>query len=356
MLPYAFLAAKILQSNLQRLPAPYRLTFILTYKCNFRCRVCNIWKREQRQEMSTQEIERFFSRNRNIVWLNLAGGEIFLRSDLKEIAGIVYRKLRNLAVLDFATTGFFTDETLSFAYGLKRYRPRRVFITVSLDGPPQLHERLRGVQGSWENAIETFKGLRRLRPYNIFTYFGYTLNSENTGAFFDTVREAESAVPGIGLGDFHLNLAQTSAFYYKNDSSLDRDWHLSQRRALSVLLRQARRARKGGSPVVSFLERAYQKNLEKFLEDRKTPLACKALSASCCIDPYWNVYPCISYDRPLANLKENDFDLKGIWGSKKARRARADIAQGRCPQCWTPCEAYQTILGNVLSNMLDIIA
>jgi hypothetical protein len=27
-----------------------------------------------------------------------------------------------------------------------------------------------------------------------------------------------------------------------------------------------------------------------------------------------------------------------------------EIWQGQCPQCWTACEAYQSILGNVLAG------
>ena len=33
-----------------------------------------------------------------------------------------------------------------------------------------------------------------------------------------------------------------------------------------------------------------------------------------------------------------------------AKKLQAEIWEGQCPQCWTACEAYQTILGNVLAG------
>ena len=36
----------------------------------------------------------------------------------------------------------------------------------------------------------------------------------------------------------------------------------------------------------------------------------------------------------------------------RRRSVQREIWQGQCPQCWTACEAYQSILGNVLAGRL----
>ena len=40
------LGRRILLSNFRRSPMPFKLTFILTYRCDCRCRMCNIWQRK----------------------------------------------------------------------------------------------------------------------------------------------------------------------------------------------------------------------------------------------------------------------------------------------------------------------
>jgi hypothetical protein len=54
------------------------------------------------------------------------------------------------------------------------------------------------------------------------------------------------------------------------------------------------------------------------------------------------------FDEPIGNLRENGFDLGRIWRSRKALEVLRTVEEERCPHCWTPCEAYQTVLGNLL--------
>ena len=83
-----------------------------------------------------------------------------------------------------------------------------------------------------------------------------------------------------------------------------------------------------------------------YLESGKTPMRCHALRSSCFIDSWGHVYPCTIYDRKVGSLRDVDFDLARIWESDEARQLQKEIWNYDCPQCWTPCEAYQSILGN----------
>jgi hypothetical protein len=44
--------------------------------------------------------------------------------------------------------------------------------------------------------------------------------------------------------------------------------------------------------------------------------------------------------------------LAPIWEALATNHLQREIWQGQCPQCWTACEAYQSILGNVLAGRL----
>ena len=58
--PYLRLAGNVLRSNGPRLAFPYKLTFVVTYRCNYRCETCNIWQRTPSNELTLEEIQGFF--------------------------------------------------------------------------------------------------------------------------------------------------------------------------------------------------------------------------------------------------------------------------------------------------------
>jgi len=81
-------------------------------------------------------------------------------------------------------------------------------------------------------------------------------------------------------------------------------------------------------------------------------MPCHALRSSCFIDPWGRVFPCITYSRPVGNLRDTAMDLQPIWQGHEATRIQSEIWQGKCPQCWTACEAYQSILGNLVRPLV----
>src|SRR4029453_466993 len=103
----------------------------------------------------------------------------------------------------------------------------------------------------------------------------------------------------------------------------------------------------GWSPV-NYLERAYLRHVRRYLETKETPMRCHALRSSCFVDSWGNVFPCTIYDRRMGNLGESGYDLATIWNQPDTRAVQGEIWESNCPNCWTPCEAYQSILGNLV--------
>ena len=106
MNPYLNLSRNILRSNFGRLPFPYKLTFAITYRCNYRCRICNIWKRDPAEELTLDEFERFFKKSNGFNWIDFTGGEVWLRKDFTGIIEAAIRNCRNLLMLHFPTYGY----------------------------------------------------------------------------------------------------------------------------------------------------------------------------------------------------------------------------------------------------------
>ena len=101
---------------------------------------------------------------------------------------------------------------------------------------------------------------------------------------------------------------------------------------------------------VQILEYRYLSKIEEFLKTRRTPVTCKALSSSCFLDPKGDVYPCNSFSKVMGNIRNYDYDLRKIWNLPSTQETREGITKGKCPHCWTPCEAYQSLLGNLFNQ------
>src|SRR5436190_14497936 len=134
--------ARLGKANFFRLGSPLKINLCVTYWCQYRCKTCNIWQRKPTDELSTDELLRFFSKNRSVSWLDLTGGEPFLRKDFGTVLEAALAECRHLAVVHFPTNGFLTDRIVATAERLPSRTSARVIITVSLDGDEELNDEI----------------------------------------------------------------------------------------------------------------------------------------------------------------------------------------------------------------------
>lgn len=340
------LAFDVARSNLGELPLPYRLTFALTDRCQARCTMCGIWQKPSGNELTLAEIDAFFRRNNRYSWINLTGGEIFQRPDYDDIFRIVTERCRRLYLLNFPTNGCQSDAIVaSIERILAQRRPNRLMVTVSMDGPAQLHDSIRGLPGLWQQAMETYRRLVELRSDRFSPFLGYTLQQANLHAFTETILACRNVVSDISADNFHLNVAQISPLYYGNQDFSGTLPLAEASRTINTIM--AMRSKQHLSPV-AILERRYQKLAAAYLESGRSPLPCQAANASCFITADGRVFACTSHTALIGSLRDHDMDLKRLWRSPHRLQVRGEIRAGSCPGCWTPCEAYQTILGNLL--------
>ena len=339
--PYLHLAGNIILSNVKRVPFPYKLTYALTYRCNYRCRTCNIWQRKPTDELSFQEIKQFFERSNQFSWIHLTGGEIFLRPDLLDIVRLILDQCPHLLLLNFPTNGFLTKAIVSTLEKILTLKPPELFVTVSLDGEEKLNDEIRGVPGGWKRQIKTYQEVHGLP--GVKSALGLTLSPFNLDRFETAFQAAQNECPWLTYEDFHVNVYHTS-YYYGNTEN-----PLTPREAENIRqqINRYRRLRPLKFHPISYLEWSYLKRVEPYLRSGRTPLPCRALRSSCFMDPSGNIFPCGMYERTLGNIRDHDYRLLSIWNSESALRVQQEIAHFQCPQCWTPCEAYQSILGNL---------
>ena len=338
-----------LKSNFSSLERPYKLTFAITYWCQSRCIMCNIWEARPKGELSLDEIRRFASKNTFFKWLEITGGEPFLRNDIVEIARSFAESSDGLALLTIPTNSLcnhdMVEAKLEQILGLGI---PRVAITVSLDGYRELHDRIRGIPGNYDKAIDMYRRLQALkeRHKNLFFVFGYTMLKENQGQFEATYRAVKRDIPQIRYEDFFVNVGQLSEIYYTNSSN---QGVLADRGVMAEEIERVIKARGTGMRAEQILERAFLRRLVKYVKTNKSPMRSRSLDASLFMDSFGNVYPSIMWGRRIGNIKDSGFDLDAIWNCKDAEEVRKLIKEGKEPDGWTACEAYQTLVGDMKS-------
>ena len=134
----------------------------VTYRCNFKCRICDFWKDsyDKTHELTLDDF-RLIGRKLNqlgTLIISLAGGEPLMREDLCDITRVL-NDAGHFPIL--ITNGWFVDAER----GRDLLRAGLQEISVSVDyADPARHDAQRGLPGSWERAIRALELLNCNRP------------------------------------------------------------------------------------------------------------------------------------------------------------------------------------------------
>jgi MoaA/NifB/PqqE/SkfB family radical SAM enzyme len=337
-----------LKSNFTALGEPYKLNFAITYRCQSRCKTCNIWQTKPSGELTLEEITRFAEKNPSFRWITITGGEPFLRSDIVEIIDAFRRNSRGLYLVTIPTNSLSSRElVLGKVEEIMKLGIPKLSITLSLDGGRGLHDEMRGVPGAFDRVMALAKGLRELqkRYPGLYFVFGYTISRYNVGRLEDTYEAVRKEIPEVNWNNFHVNVAHTSEIYYSN---LNMDLK-TESAAIARELRGFVRKRGVGANALDAVESVFLRNLVKYVETGKAPMRSRSLDASLFVDSNGNVFPSIMWAKKLGNLRDTGYDLRPIWTGEQAAEARKLLRKGEEPVSWTACEAYQAIVGDLPS-------
>src|SRR5579862_925613 len=102
-------------------------------RCNCRCVMCDIWKRESNDQMRLQDLERHRTslENLGVRQVVLTGGEPLLHNDLTALCDFFRDQDIHLTLL---TTGLLLHKRAEDVAALFDD------VIVSLDGPPEIHD------------------------------------------------------------------------------------------------------------------------------------------------------------------------------------------------------------------------
>lgn len=178
---------------------PRSLTIEITSRCNLRCRYCYFFNNPAMvyRDLSTDEWLTFFNElgALGVMKVILAGGEPFIREDLRELLGGIISNRMRFSFL--SNGGLINDEIAGFLAGTGRCE----YVQVSVDGScAEIHDSCRG-KGSFDGAI---RGIRTLQSHKISVAVRTTIHRNNV---HDLENIAHFLLDELGLTDFGTNAA-----------------------------------------------------------------------------------------------------------------------------------------------------
>jgi len=271
--------------------------------------MCNTWQfpSSEGEEIAPGDLRSL----PHLKFINITGGEPFLRSDISDIVDVLKPKANRIVV---STNGYFTDRVVALA---KRHPD--IGFRISLEGLPSANDDLRGLQDGFDHGMRTLLQLREVGCKDIG--FGITVSDRNA----DDLGELAELADAMGV-EFATAVVHNSFYFHKYDNEIT-----EVDRVVANFEVLARRQLAARHPKTWF--RAwFNMGLANRVKGRERLLPCRMGSDMIFVDPFGEVRPCNGpLEISMGSLKEKSFDE--IWNSDAARDARCQVEKCQA-NCW----------------------
>lgn len=285
---------------------------IVTYRCNAKCYMCNTWQHPSKKndEFSPDLVSKIPG---GLKFINITGGEPFLRDDLDQIIQVALTKTKRLVI---STNGYFTKKIV----GLCEKYGNRIGVRISIEGLPAANDELRGIKDGFDHGLRTLVTLHDMGIKDIG--FGITVSDRNAKDMIDLYRLANS----MGL-EFATAVTHNSYYFHKLDNEFENSEMIAgEFERVAVELLKTHRPK-------NWFRAYFNMGLANRVRGGKRPLPCEVGTDVFFLDPYGNILPCNGSDEPMimGNLNEQAFDE--IWNSARANEIKKQV--NNCTkECW----------------------
>ena len=289
-----------------KLSAPISVVWEITNNCNYKCPHCRAYQMYHEEDEIIEDIVIKELIDSKVMFVNISGGEPLLHPRIFDIA----KRLSNENIyLALSTNGYFYS----------KYRKNIVdsgikFVQVSLDGKKELHEKFRGVNGSYEKAVEA---LKIAKEDGLRTQMNVTITSSNINDLEWNYNIAKKIpvdkifyrrVVPYGKAKTNKYVLPEKGLYYEQIRKLSK----LDSNDLQVSI---------DDPILNVL-----KNIQG-----TEYIACGAGINNLGISSEGNVYPCIFLREKIGNLKTNK--LVDIWNNSITLKKLRERKIEKCGKC-----------------------
>lgn len=292
---------------------PTDASIILTYRCPMKCQMCNIWQNptDSKEEITAEDLKTL----PRLKFINLTGGEPFIREDLSEIVEECYKHTDRIVI---STSGWYEDRVISLA---KRFP--NIGIRISIEGLSRKNDELRGRDGGFDKGLRTLLTLKNMGLKDIG--FGCTVSNHNSGDMLSLYHLSRELGLEFATAAFH------NSFYFHKDNN-----HISNKEEVISNFEKLIEMQLSENHPKSWFRAYFNMGLINYIEGNRRMLPCEAGTANFFIDPWGEIYPCNGLEckywkESMGNIHNAPFEE--IWNSPKAQKVRELVRS--CPKnCW----------------------
>ncbi|MCL2642813.1 MAG: radical SAM protein [Candidatus Bathyarchaeota archaeon] len=303
---------------------PHHAQWLITRKCNYKCLGCNVWKEQEKNELSTEEIKRGMDilKEAGIIELVLSGGNPLLREDIGEI-------------IDYATERFVTTVYDNGSMAAKKMDLLRNvdFVALSIDSlDEKKHDFIKDVSGAWKNAMETVEILQK---EGIKVSVSPTISQVNLYEIADITNYFTSKGISVWYCLYSYDRADDSNQLFRIGKSND-EFVITDKEAMVKLCDTLMDMKKNNKHIL--ITDKLLKTLRSLYAEEKRTWNCKALQSFLVVDHLGRVAGCHNH-----TFAGSIFDLPKNWKSKEYNNLREKYET--CTQCTYLCYVFYSLYG-----------
>ncbi|MCW4017976.1 MAG: radical SAM protein [Candidatus Bathyarchaeota archaeon] len=321
----ANIAARSLTPN-----KPHHAQWLITRKCNYRCRGCNVWTEQDKNELSTEEIKCGLDilREMGLVEIVFSGGNPLLREDAAEI-------------IEYASRYFVTTVYDNGSMAAKKIDALRTvdFAAISFDSlDPKKMDYIKGVKGSFEKATQSVETLHK---EGINVAVTPTISQLNLNEILDlTTHFTEMGVPvWYCLYSYDLTAAENQLFRIGKAQD---EFVITDKQAMVNLCDSLLEMKKKNKRIL-MTDKLFKAMRSLYAEEKRT-WKCKALKDFFIIDHLGRIGGCHGH-----NFAGSIFDLPEKWESEKFESLRKMYHE--CEQCTYLCYIFYSLHSGPFGNL-----
>lgn len=333
---YTNIAKSVVNNQLGRVDLPSMVTFIVTWRCNLRCFMCDVWKKNDHDDMTPEEAGAIFKQFPKLDTLRLTGGEPFLRRDFSQLVGTILENVEP-TVIHITTAGVMYERITEFA---KAFGSKKLHLKVSIDAVGDRHDEIRGYRGLYNKSLRTLRTLAELREqYGFYLGVNQTISDRN----WDHIVPLREAMAELNI-PVHYAIATDHYTLYRMNTSKEnetpdmRSVSMSDftPEQLAYIFDQLDRRDAIHDVPEWIVQRYYLHGLKnRLLKGIESPKpSCIELFDHMRLMPNGDVMTCVYYPNVVGNLRRQT--LRDVWFGKEIEPQRKVVKN--CVGCWAGCE------------------
>ncbi len=335
---------------------PDNISFTITNACNLRCRMCGQWSEAGYVHNNPERIKREIGLSdwkrvtdelaaHHIYSVLLRGGEVFLYPEIIELIEYIHSKGIFISI---DTNGTLLGNCLK-----DLVRIGKIHLTVSIDGPEEIHDMVRGVPGSFQKMyrnMSAFNELEKESPNKISKSITFTISPYSYRGL--------SQIPDIARSLGIRTITIVPYYYFTSRTGREYARLIQKEFGCTAFSLQGFHHEESGIDIPAFKEeyRKYRENLKglnnfpymgsakdgfslgdfvTWFEDTTTWVGtqrCMNIERFIDIQPDGGVNFCTDFpDVSIGNIM--DYSIKEIWNSESADKFRKFRCEKMFPIC-----------------------